>query len=122
MLDNALDYGILEKRFWEMTFAEIERAVSSAIRVRKLESKEKASYDYILATLIAKGMAKAFGDKSAYPTLEEAYPEVFADDIAEREAKAKEQKMNLSAIRFRQFAQSFNKGFKKQEVANQINE
>lgn len=122
MLDNALDYGILEERFWEMTFAEIERAVKSAVRIQKLKAKEKASYDYILATLITKGVAKAFGDKSDYPTLEEVYPEVFSDDIAEREAKAEEQKMNLSAIRFRQFAQSFNKGFKKQEVANQINE
>lgn len=123
MLDNALDYGITEERFWFMTFAEVQRAVDSAIRVRKLESKEKASYDYIQAILIAKGVIKAFGDdKSEYPTIEEMYPEVFADDIAEREAKAEEQKMNLSAIRFRQFAQSFNKGFKKQEVANQINE
>lgn len=117
MLDNALDYGITEERFWDMTFGEIHREVNSKIRVRKLQTQEKATHDYILAQLITKGVSKVLGDKSNYPSIEEAYPGVFDDVIAEKKAKAEEQRMNLSALRFKQFAQSYNSKFKNREVA-----
>lgn len=54
------------------------------------------------------------GDKSNFPSIEEAYPGVF-DDV---KPKAKEYRMNLSALRFKQFAQSYNSNFKNKEVAN----
>ena len=118
MLDRALDYGITEDQFWDMTFAEIERAVNSKVRILKLQAQEKATYDYILAQLITKGVSRVLGDKSNFPSIEEAYPGVFDDVIAERKTKAEEQKMNLSALRFKQFAQSYNSNFKNKEVAN----
>ena len=43
MLEDALDYGITEEQFWDMTFAEIKRAVDSKIRVMKREAREKAT-------------------------------------------------------------------------------
>lgn len=116
MLDNALDYGITESDFWSMTFAEIERAVNSLIRIKKRQLQEKASFDYILAGLITKGVSKVLGDKGTYPTIEEAYTGIFDDVIAERQAKIEEQKINLSALRFKQFAKSYNERLK--EVAN----
>ena len=117
MLERALDCGITEECFWNMTFAEIERAVRSKVRVQKQQAQEKATYDYILAQLIAKGVSKILGDKSSYPTIEEVYPGVFDEVIEERKAKAQEQKMNLSALRFKQFAQSYNNNLKNKEVA-----
>ena len=116
MLDSALDYGITEEQFWNMTFGEIKRAVDSRVRVLKLQSQEKATYDYILAQLITKGVSKVLGDKSDYPTIEQAYQGLFDDVIAEKEAKIQEQKMNLSALRFKQYANFHNKKYK--EVAN----
>ena len=118
MLDKALDYGITEEQFWDMTFAEIERAVNSKVRILKLQAQEKATYDYILAQLITKGVSRVLGDKSNFPSIEEAYPGIFDEVVAERKAKAEEQKMNLSALRFKQFAQSYNNNFKNKEVAN----
>ena len=118
MLENALDYEITEDQFWDMTFAEIERAVNSKRRLLKRQAQEKATYDYILAQLIAKRVSNVLGDKSNFPTLEEAYPGVFDDIVEERKAKAEEQRMNLSALRFKQFAQSYNNNFKNKEVAN----
>ena len=117
MLDTALDYGITEKSFWDMTFIEVQRAVKSAAKVKKLEAQERAYYDYTLANLIARGVSKVLGGKEEYPAIEEAYSGLFDDVMEERKAKIEEQKMNLSAIRFRQFAQSHNDRFNKEVVS-----
>ena len=122
MLETALDCGITELRFWDMTFAEVEREVNSFNRVQKRKAQEQATYDYILANLITRGVAKVLGDKEQYPSIEEAYSGFFDDVIAEQKAKLEEQKMSLSALRFKQFAQSYNSNYKNKEVPKTINE
>lgn len=105
-----------------MTPGEIIRAIDSKNRIVKIEAREKASYDYIQATLIVKGISICLGDKSPFPTLEEAYPGVFNEVLPEQQEKIEKQKIELSALRFRQFAQSYNDRFKNKEVPKQINE
>lgn len=115
LLEIALDGGITELDFWEMTPGEINRAIQSKNRHIKMEAQEKATYDYILAGLIGRHVARILGDKSAMPNLHEAYPGVFDEiDTKEQEEKVAEQKATLSALRFKQFAQSFNKNFNKE--------
>lgn len=120
LLSSALDFGISEMDFWEMTPGEVDRSIQSKIRVRKIETQERASYDYILANLIVKGVNLSLGGKGEFPSIEEAYPGIFDDRIAARNEEIQEQKMNLSALRFKQFAQSYNRKFK--EVPKKINE
>lgn len=80
-----------------------------------MEAQERASYDYILANLISKGVSVVLGDKQPFPSIREAYPGLFEDSvIAEKEEEIKQQKMTLSALRFKQFAQSYNENFKNQ--------
>ena len=105
-----------------MTPAEIGRAIESKNRLIMIEAQEKANYDYIQAQLIIKGIGICLGDKSAFPSIYEAYPSVFENVIKEREEKVQEQRMSLSALRFKQFAQSYNNKFKNKEVPKQINE
>jgi hypothetical protein len=99
-----------------MTPAEVNRFIESRNRVRRMEAQEKASYDYVLASLIVKGVSITLGDKSSFPTIQEAYPGVFEDVVKAQEEKIQEQKMNLSALRFKQFAQSYNDRHKNKEV------
>lgn len=107
----------MERDFWEMTLAEVNRYIISRNRVQKIQAQERASYDYIQANLIIKGISKILGDKSGnFPTIEEAYPQLFDNIIEERKAKIQEQKNNLSALRFKQFANFHNTKYK--EVAN----
>ena len=101
-----------------MTLGEVQREVRSKIKVQKIEARERASFDYIQAQLITKGVSMVLGDKSEYPKLEEVYPGLFDEVIEESKAKAQEYKTNLSALRFKQFAQSHNKNFKNRGVAN----
>lgn len=102
-----------------MTPGEVVRLAKSRSRVRRLEAQEKASYDYILANLIIKGVGMTLGSKGTFPTLEEAYPGLFNDLAEKRNEEIQQQKINLSALRFRQFAQSYNDKFKKQGGAKE---
>jgi hypothetical protein len=114
MLENALDYDISEADFWSMTFAELNRLVTSKQRVAKMKAQEKASYDYLLAALIGRAYAASMSSSIEFPAIEEAYPSVF--DVEQKRQEKQERINQLSALRFKQFAQSYNTKFK--EVAN----
>lgn len=114
MLDNALDYGISEQEFWEMTFAELDRLVASRKRMENYRAKERATFDYISAIMVGRAFAAGMDNKAKFPDIHEFYPSLF--DAQEREAQKREQSNQLSALRFKQFAQSYNKKYK--EVAN----
>ena len=82
----------------------------------RLEAKERASFDYILANLIAKGVTIAFGGKGAFPTIHEVYSSIFEDEIKAKEEELQAKRNELSVLRFKQFAQSYNKRFENKEV------
>lgn len=94
-----------------MTLREIENYVKSRLRVRKIEAQEKATYDYIQATLIIKGVGIALGSKEDFPSVEQAYPGVFSDLVEKKQDELQQKRDELSALRFKQFAQSYNKRF-----------
>ena len=99
-----------------MTPGEVMRFINSRSRVRRIEAQERASYDYILANLIVRGVGITLGSKDSIPPIQEIYPNLFDDVIQQQEEKIQQQKAQVSALRFRQFAQSYNKNYKRQEV------
>lgn len=96
-----------------MTLAEVNRAIASRNRVKKLEAQEKASFDYILADLIGRSVGRIYSSSTKLPEIAAVYPSLF--NSQEVEEKRAEKKAELSALRFKQFAESFNKKFKKEE-------
>lgn len=96
-----------------MTLAEVNRAIASRNRVKKLEAQEKASFDYILADLIGRSVGRIYSSSTKIPEIAAVYPSLF--NSQEVEEKRAEKKAELSALRFKQFAESFNKKFKKEE-------
>lgn len=99
-----------------MTIGELSRAIRSKIRVQKFEARQKASFDHALAQMIGRACGMAFGSiKEAFPEISEVYPMLF--DSEEMKQKKQEQQAELSALRFKQFAESFNKKFKAKEAA-----
>ena len=107
-LDTALDIGICERDFWEMTFAEIERAAESWQRSQKREQQEKARFTYILADLVGHSVSRIYSQNAKMPSLTEAFPSLFEASAEEQEKQA-EATAELSALRFMQFAQAHNK-------------
>lgn len=108
-LESSLDYGITENEFWEMTLAELIRAIESKKRIHKEQLREKAAQDYILGDLIGKSIARIYNSSATYPQIYEVYKDLF--DSEELKEQRQEQLDTLSALRFRQFANHFNKNF-----------
>lgn len=96
-----------------MTIAEVNREIESKRRVEKIRAQERASYDYLLAELIGRSVARIYSSSARMPEITEAYPSLF--DSEEIQEQKKEKQMELYALRFKQFAASYNKKFK--EVA-----
>lgn len=96
-----------------MTLAEINRAVEAKKKIQKEELQVRASMDYVLADLIGRSVARIHSSSAKLPTLADAYPTLF--DKEEVEEKIQEKKDELSMLRIKQFAQSFNSRF--EEVA-----
>lgn len=109
-LEAALDYGLKESEFWDMTIAELQRAVESKKRLLEREAKERATFDYLLADMIGRSVARIYNSSNKMPTIAEVYPALF--DSEELEAKRQEKIDELSVLRFKQFTQSYNKKFK----------
>lgn len=105
-LESALDFGIKESEFWEMTLGELRRSIESKRRVEKLKAQERASFDYILADLIGKSVGRLYSSANKIPELSEVYPSLF-DTEEIQEAKAKK-RAELSALRFKLFADAHN--------------
>lgn len=94
-----------------MTMIEIERAIDSRRRIEKRKAQEQASFDYILADMIGKSIARIYSASNKMPAIEEVYPALF--DAEEKAINKQEQQARLSAIRFKQFALSYNKRWAK---------
>lgn len=92
-----------------MTFAELERLILSIRKREKQRLQEKASFDYMLADLVGRSVSRIYNSNSKFPVIQDAYPTLF--DNAELEEKRAQKKAELSALRFRQFADSYNKKF-----------
>ena len=97
-----------------MTIAEITRMAKSKQRTTITTSKERAMFDYLLADLIGKSVSRIYSNSARMPELYEVYPSLFEQEDIEE--KKQEQRDTLSALRFKQFAQSYNKRFKKEEA------
>ena len=99
-----------------MTLAELERAMESKRRVEKLRAQEKASFDHVLADLIGRSIARLHSSVHTMPDISEAYPTLF--DSKEIEAKKAEKLAEVSALRFKLFANAYNEKLKlKKEAA-----
>lgn len=101
-----------------MTLAEIERLIESKKRVIKEKAQERATYDYIQADLIGRSIARIYSSSNHLPEISEVYPTLF--DTKEVEERKAAKKAELSALRFKQFANSYNNRLKTKEVQQEV--
>ena len=97
-----------------MTLAELTRAMEAARRRELAEQQRRAVYDYRLADLMGRSIARIYSKSVTMPELSEAYPNLF-DNEQMAEAKA-EREAERFAAQFRAFAAAHNKRI--EEVEN----
>lgn len=93
-----------------MTIGELQRAFESKMRIIELEDRKRASFDYILSDNIGKSIARLYSSSNKMPTLSDAYPTLF--DKEKEQEEAQKRRDELSVLRFKLYANSFNKRFK----------
>lgn len=109
-LNTALDCGITETAYWNMTIAEVMRAIESYNRRHRAAERQQAAFDYILADAIGKSMSRIYSSSARMPKLYELYPALFDSEEIQEQEQAKRDE--LSVLRFKQFAQAHNDKFK----------
>ena len=105
LLQPAINVGLSELDFWNMTKAEIERYVEGAI----WRMRSQAQFDYCLADLIGISVARVMSDDVEYPPIEKIYPTLF-DDVIQEQKRQQEEKLRMvdSTNRFMEFALKHN--------------
>jgi len=106
-LEGALDIGLTEWQFWDMTLAELHRCAESFQRVQKRKLQEKAIADYRLADLIGYSMARIYSSEAKYPEIYDVYPVIFDKEAIEEARQKEKDKETFEWLK--QFANSFNK-------------
>lgn len=106
LLQPCINLGLEESKFWDMTIAELQRYSEGAL----WRLKQQASLDYTLANLIGISNARLLSKDIEYPSIEDAYPSIFASELDEREKarKAEEIAIQNSTNRFLEFAKKHN--------------
>ena len=72
-----------------MSLSELIRQIESKRRIEKRRLQEKATYDYILADLIGKSIARIHSSSNIMPPLEQAYNGLFEDEEIKEERQKK---------------------------------
>lgn len=100
-----------------MTLAELIRVVESKKRIYKLQQQEKAVFDYTLADLIGRSIARIYSSTNEIPSITEVYPALFNKE--EVEEKLQEKRNERFALQLKQFAQAHNNRLKEAGKTNE---
>ena len=103
MLQPAINMGLSEADYWEMTKAEVERYLEGAIWRMKL----KAQFDYSLADLFGASISRLFDKNQKMPSIQEVYPTLFEEEVVPEEEQIDEKTTN-SINNFLAFAMAHN--------------
>jgi len=90
-----------------MSVPEVNRYINAWTKRYTQQRKDALSDMYNLADLVAYSISRLFSEQSRYEPIDVYFPEMFKEEGELR----KEHELELSAQRFIQFAQSFNKRF-----------
>ena len=112
-LQPAINLGLEEEKFWEMTLVEVKRFTDGAT----WRLKSQAQFDYMLANLIGVSVARVVSKEAEFPSIEKVYPTLFEEEIAEAKKQQAEEDSAItnSKNRFLEFALKHNARMKAQK-------
>lgn len=100
-----------------MTIAELVRYMDSRKRMKLAEERRQAVFDYTLADTIGRSIGRFYSSTNSMPSIQKVYPSLFDDEELKEQEQAR--RMELSVIRFTQFAQAHNNKHKGATTQNE---
>lgn len=97
-----------------MTIAEIERYCDGAV----WRMKQKAQFNYSLADLIGASVGRLLDSNITYPTIYEAFPHLFKEEVEEQEELQSDVAITNSINNFLAFAMKNNAKMRGVETEN----
>lgn len=92
-----------------MTLAELTRYMESYKRRQKAQEQQQATFDYIHADLVGRSIARIYSSTAQMPQIYDVYSSLFDKEAIENQQSEKQ--AELSAIRFKKFAQAYTKKY-----------
>lgn len=115
LLQPAINCGLSESDFWNMTKIEIERYLEGATWRMKVQ----AQFYYSLADLIGVSCARIMSKDVEFPSIEQVYPNLYLEaEGQEEQVEIEEKDMTASVNRFLEFAMAHNAKIRK-ELGNE---
>lgn len=116
LLQPAINCGLSESDFWNMTKIEVERYLEGATWRMKVQ----AQFYYSLADLIGVSCARIMSKDVEFPTIEQVYPNLYLEPTSGQEEEVIEEQKDMTASvnRFLEFAMAHNSKIRK-ELGNE---
>jgi len=107
---QALECGVNVFTFWNMTYGEIVDVIKTSNKMKLAKLKEKANLDHALAELIGLSVSRLLDKNAKYPTLFEAYPELFKEESEKKKLEEPiQQDWEIAKARLMAYATNHNK-------------
>lgn len=105
LLQPAINVGLSEFDFWNMSVIEVQRYLDGAV----WRLKSQAQFDYSLANLIGVSVGRLLSSEVEFPTIFDVYPELFTEEERiESENRKQEMIMENSKAQFLAFVEKIN--------------
>ena len=117
LLEQALEYDVGAIHFWDMTYGEIVATLRAKKRKELRDFKQAISLNHSLADLIGSSVGRLMDKNAKFPTLEEAYPNLFTREITKEDKPL----MSKEALQFKAGMINFANSQKKKERRNNDN-
>lgn len=115
LLQPAINCGLSESDFWNMTKIEVERYLEGA----NWRMKVQAQFYYSLADLIGVSCARIMSKDVEFPTIEQVYPNLYSEAPGQEDEVIEDEKdMTASVNNFLAFAMRHNAKVRK-ELGNE---
>ena len=117
LLDSALEWGIDEDKFWDMTLAELRRAITARRRAHNAKMQEQAVMDYAHASLVGCAFGCVLSEEAKLPEFKKFYSFLYTqEEMVRMEDEEAERQDKISEMNFKLFANSLKNKSNNKEV------
>lgn len=108
MVPDALLAGLTFETYWDLTYGEILDVFRAYNKKQEEELKLRLTVAHAEADLVGSSVARLMDKNSKYPTLFDAFPEVFKEEKKAYDAAMEEKRWKLQMARLMEYSQAHN--------------